>query len=95
MLVNKINIKKIASVSCINILDYELKMYCKTLSKIIKIFDTIKNVNTLNLRSMISTNQILLLTRNDNSVNTQNKKILIKSSPIHKNDFYTVAKIID
>ena len=65
------------------------------LSKIVDIFDKLKNVNTDNIEPLYNVNDNNLRLRKDVSIKNNTKKDILKNVPKSKYGFYVVPKMIE
>ena len=93
--ISKSEVKRITELSSISCSENELLSYMNDLSKIVDIFDKLKNVNTDNIEPLYNVNDNNLRLRKDVSIKNNTKKDILKNVPKSKYGFYVVPKMIE
>jgi len=93
--ISKSEVKRITELSSIFCSENELLFYMNDLSKIVDLFDKLKNVNTDNIEPLYNVNDANLRLRKDVSIKNNTKKDILKNVPKSKYGFYVVPKMIE
>jgi aspartyl-tRNA(Asn)/glutamyl-tRNA(Gln) amidotransferase subunit C len=89
------DVKKIASLARIEILDEERDSMVNQLSGIISWVETLKEVDTDNIEPLINVHNMSLRLQEDKILQENNSEEILKNSKSAKYNYYTVPKVIE
>lgn len=87
-------VKHIAKLSSIRLSEAELDQYTKDLTNICEILDTVKNVNTIGVKPMISPLNVNFKFREDIATNQDNRADFNKFAIEVVDDYFMVPQVI-
>jgi len=95
MEIDKKLVKKIASLSKINIDESDVEKFSKELSKIINWVEKLNEVKTENIKPVANPSDIKIPTREDKVNDGQIEEKILKNAPEKKGGYFTVPKVVE
>ncbi len=92
-MISKKEVKKVATLSYLEIKEEEIEKYTQELSKIMDFFNILQKVDTQEVRPLLGSSDLEDITRADNSGISAENKELIKGAP-RKQDSYIKTKAV-
>ena len=95
MIINKTEVKKIAKLACLHVSETDISHYQNLLSKVTKIFDSLKDVDTKDVVPMTNTLNNSIVMYDDVPVSSCCKLDITVNATKTQEGYYSVPKIID
>tara|TARA_B100001013_G_scaffold126947_1_gene73967 strand:+ start:170 stop:457 length:288 start_codon:yes stop_codon:yes gene_type:complete len=95
MEIDKKLVKKIASLSKINVDEGDVEKFSKELSKIINWVEKLNEVKTENIKPVTNPSDIKIPTREDKVNDGKIEEKILKNAPEKKGGYFTVPKVVE
>ena len=95
MEIDKKLVKKIASLSKINVDEGDVEKFSKELSKIINWVEKLNEVKTENIKPVTNPSDIKIPTREDKVNDRKIVEKILKNAPEKKGGYFTVPKVVE
>ena len=94
MNISKEEVKKMLNLSRISYTSCSALLYTQDLSKIINLFNQLKEINTKDINPLYNVNDCYLRLRKDFFIKTNIKKLILKKAPKSQNGYYIAPNAI-